>query len=76
VVAHLVALVTLQFNNEFNMPLPIYQPTGYLPADIPRFDRADVKETALQLQTIEGSLDKLSNFAFKKANEQAEREGL
>ena len=58
------------------MPLPMYQPTGYLPADIPRFDRADVKETALQLQTIEGSLDKLSQFAFKKVGEQAEREGL
>lgn len=58
------------------MALPIYQPTGYLPADIPRLDRADVKETAFQLQTIEGSLDRLANFAFKKANEQAEREGL
>lgn len=58
------------------MPLPIYQPTGYLPADIPRLDRADVKERTLQLQTIEGSLDKLSQFAFKKVGEQAEREGL
>lgn len=58
------------------MPLPMYQPTGYQPADIPRLERADVKETALQLQSIEGSLDRLSQFAFKKAGEQAEREGL
>lgn len=58
------------------MPLPMYQPTGYLPADIPRLDRADVKETAFQLQSIEGSLDRLSSFAFRKAGEQAEREGL
>lgn len=58
------------------MPLPMYQPTGYLPADIPRLDNANVKERALQLQSIEGSLDRLSDFAFKKAAQQAEREGL
>ena len=58
------------------MPLPMYQPTGYQPADIPRLDRADVKETAFQLQSIEGSLDRMSDFAFKKAAQQAEREGL
>ena len=54
----------------------MYQPTGYQPADIPRLDRADVKETAFQLQSIEGSLDRMSDFAFKKAAQQAEREGL
>lgn len=58
------------------MPLPMYQPTGYLPQDIPRLERADVKETALQLQTIESSLDRISDFAFKKAAQKAEREGL
>ena len=56
--------------------LPLYQPTGYLPADIPRLDRADVKETQAQLTTITSSLDRMSQFAFKKAEEQAEREGL
>jgi hypothetical protein len=56
--------------------LPLYQPTGYLPADIPRLDRADVKETAAQLTTITSALDRVSQFAFKKAEEQAEREGL
>jgi hypothetical protein len=58
------------------MALQMYQPTGYLPLDVPRLERADVKENALQLQSIEGSLDKLSQFAFKKVGEQAEREGL
>ena len=58
------------------MALPLYQPTGYLPADIPRLDRADVKESALQIQGLTSSLDRLSQFAFKKAGEQAEREGL
>lgn len=56
--------------------LPLYQPTGFLPADIPRLDRADVKESAAQLTTITSALDRVSDFAFKKANEQAEREGL
>jgi hypothetical protein len=56
--------------------LPLYQPTGYLPADIPRLDRADVKESAAQLTTITSALDRVSEFAFKKAAEQAEREGL
>jgi hypothetical protein len=56
--------------------LPLYQPTGYLPADIPRLDRADVKESAAQLTTITSALDRVSQFAFKKAEEQAEREGL
>ena len=56
--------------------LPLYQPTGYLPADIPRLDRADVKETQAQLTTITSSLDRMSQFAFRKAEEQAEREGL
>lgn len=56
--------------------LPLYQPTGLLPADIPRLDRADVKESQAQLTTITSSLDRMSQFAFKKADEQAEREGL
>jgi hypothetical protein len=56
--------------------LPLYQPTGYLPADIPRLDRADVKEAQAQLTTITSSLDRMAEFAFKKMAEQAEREGL
>jgi hypothetical protein len=62
---------------ELNMAtLPLYQPTGYLPADIPRLDRADVKESQAQLTTITSALDRVSQFAFKKAEEQAEIEGL
>ena len=56
--------------------LPLYQPTGYLPADIPRLDRADFKESQAQLTTITSALDRVSQFAFKKAEEQAEIEGL
>jgi len=56
--------------------LPLYQPTGYLPADMPRLDYANLKEQANQLTTITSALDRVSNFAFKKAAEQAEREGL
>lgn len=56
--------------------LPLYQPTGYQPADVPRLDYANLKEQANQLQTITSALDRVSNFAFKRAMEQAEREGL
>ena len=35
-----------------------------------------LKEQANQLQTITSALDRVSNFAFKRAMEQAEREGL
>jgi hypothetical protein len=55
--------------------LPLYQPTGLLPADIPRLDRADVKEAQAQLTTITSSLDRMAEFAFKKMAEQAEIEG-
>jgi hypothetical protein len=56
--------------------LPLYQPTGYLPADTPRLDYANLKEQAQQLTTITSALDRVSNFAFKQAMAQAEREGL
>ena len=56
--------------------LPLYQQTGYLPADLPRLDQANLKEQAQQLTTITSALDRVSNFAFKQAMAQAEREGL
>jgi dihydrodipicolinate reductase len=75
--AALLLAVDLHMEVEVNMAtLPLYQPTGLLPADIPRLDRADVKESQAQLTTITSALDRVSDFAFKKANEQAEREGL
>lgn len=56
--------------------LPRYQPTGYLPADVPRLDFANIKESIAMTQGISAALDRLSNFAFKEAEERAEREGL
>ena len=56
--------------------LPRYQPTGYLPADVPRLDFANLKESVAMTQGISAALDRLSNFAFKEADERAEREGL
>ena len=56
--------------------LPRYQPTGYLPADVPRLDFANIKESVAMTQGISAALDRLSNFAFKEADEKAEREGL
>lgn len=56
--------------------LPRYQPTGYLPADVPRLDFANLKESVAMTQGISAALDRLSNFAFKEAEERARREGL
>lgn len=55
--------------------LPRYQPTGYLPADVPRLDFANIKESIAMTQGISAALDRLSNFAFKEAAEKAQREG-
>ena len=56
--------------------LPRYQPTGYLPADVPRLDFANLKESVAMTQGINASLDRLANFAFKEAEERARREGM
>jgi hypothetical protein len=55
--------------------LPRYQPTGYLPADVPRLDFANIKESVAMTQGISAALDRLSSFAFKEAAETAQREG-
>jgi hypothetical protein len=55
--------------------LPRYQPTGYLPADVPRLDFANLKESVAMTQGINSALDRLSGFAFKEAAERAQREG-
>jgi hypothetical protein len=55
--------------------LPRYQPTGYLPADVPRLDFANIKESIAMTQGISAALDRLSSFAFKEAAETAQREG-
>jgi len=56
--------------------LPRYQPTGYLPADVPRLDFANLKESVAMTQGISAALDRLSSFAFKEAEEKARREGM
>lgn len=55
--------------------LPKYQPTGMLLADIPRVDFANLKENLRATQSLEQSLSRISEFAFKQAGEQAKREG-
>lgn len=55
--------------------LQMYQPTGYLPAEVPRMDYANLKESALQKQAIGSQLDRLADFAFKSAADTAQREG-
>jgi len=55
--------------------LPRYQPTGYLPADVPRLDFANLKESVAMTQGINSALDRLAGFAFKEAAEKAQREG-
>jgi hypothetical protein len=56
--------------------LPRYQPTGYLPADVPRLEFANIKESVAMTQGINSALDRLAGFAFKEAEEKARREGL
>jgi hypothetical protein len=56
--------------------LQIYQPTGYLPADVPRMDYANIKESVIQKQVIGAQLDRLADFAFKNAAEYAQRQGM
>jgi len=56
--------------------LPRYQPSGVMPADMPRLDFANIKEQIVATQGISSALDRLSSFAFKEATEKAQREGL
>jgi hypothetical protein len=56
--------------------LQMYQPTGYLPADVPRMDYANLKESVIQKQVIGAQLDRLADFAFKNAAEYAQRQGM
>jgi len=55
--------------------LPRYQTTGYLPADVPRLDFANIKESVAMTQGINSALDRLAGFAFKESAEKAQREG-
>lgn len=50
--------------------LPRYQESGLISADIPRLDFANIKEEARFSSAVSESLDKISQFAFGKAQEQ------
>lgn len=52
-----------------------YQPSGVLFADVPRMDFANVREQARAAQGLTQALDRISDFAFKRATQKAEREG-
>lgn len=47
-----------------------YQETGLISADIPRLDFADIKEAGRYSTAVSESLDKISQFAFGKAQEE------
>ena len=58
--------------------LPKYQPTGINIAqlgNIPRIEFAASAEAIRQSQGLEASLDRISQFAFKEAEEEAKRKG-
>ena len=58
--------------------LPKYQPTGINIAqlgNIPRVEFAASTEAIRQSQGLEASLDRISQFAFKEAEEEAKRKG-
>ena len=59
--------------------LPKYQPTGLNIAqlgNIPRVEFAASAEAIRQSQGIDASLDRISQFAFKEAGEEAKKKGL
>jgi len=54
--------------------LPRYQPTGRVFADVPQLDFANVRESFKSAQSMTNALDKLSNFAYKQAALNVEKE--
>lgn len=54
--------------------LPRYQESGLISADIPRMDFANLRESAQLSQTVASSLDRISQFAFGKAEEKRRKE--
>lgn len=51
-----------------------YQQTGRIFADVPQLDFANVRESFKRSQTISNALDRVSEFAFKEAAKNAERQ--
>ncbi len=53
--------------------LPTYQQTGKLFSDLPQLDFVNVRESIKRSQSMSAGLDRLSDFAFQKATEQAKK---
>lgn len=51
-----------------------YQQTGRIFSDVPQLDFANVRESFKRSQTISNALDRVSEFAFKEAAKNAERQ--
>ena len=57
------------------MPLPTYQESGVFSQPTPRLDLANLKQQEGSSTSMASALDRISEFAFKKAAIQATREG-
>ena len=55
--------------------LPRYQPLGVRPAAPAQLDRADVRETARMVDTVQQNIGRMSDFIYRRQVEQAERRG-
>ena len=57
------------------MPLPTYQESGIFSQPTPRLDLANLKQQEGSSTSMSSALDRISEFAFKKAAIKAQREG-
>lgn len=55
---------------------PVYQSSGILYSDMPKVQPYALNESIKASQSLSSSLDRISDFAFKGAKEQAEKKGL
>jgi len=55
---------------------PRYQPSGIMYADMPNIQFASITEDIKASQSLQNSLDKISEYAYKGAAEKAKAEGL
>jgi len=55
---------------------PVYQSSGILYSDMPKIQPYALQESIKASQSLQSSLDRLSDFAFKGAEKEAERKGL
>jgi hypothetical protein len=55
---------------------PVYQSSGILYSDMPKVQPYALNESIKASQSLQSSLDRISDFAFKGAEKEAERKGL